>query len=73
MDFVKEIKSLSCDDQMQIANAIAANIGYKLVEEDDERSLQIKTIINRIKNDQACVVDNGDRELIREGLERLLK
>lgn len=75
MDFIKEIKNLSCDDQMQIANAIAANIGYKLVEEDNERSIQIKAIIELVKNNQVCVViDNDyDKNLIREGLERLLK
>jgi hypothetical protein len=64
-------KALSVEDQYETAKALAANCGYKLVPEDDERSLQIKDCIIRVKRDAAINV--ADKELLVMGLEALLK
>lgn len=66
---------LSVDQQFELAKTLAANCGYQLVAEDDERSTDIKRIIKVIKSAQGGIFrfDHVGKQLIIEGLEALLK
>lgn len=69
----KVIEDFQVEDQYEIAKALAANCGYQLVAEDDERSLKIKTIVSRMIAEGPAVSSEDDRPLIIEGLRALLK
>lgn len=66
IEALKEVWSV--EDQFEIAKALAANCGYQLVKEDNERSLKIKDEINYWK----CS-NNHRASLLIQGLEALLK
>ncbi len=42
---IEDAFRLSVEEQHDLAKKLAANCGYQLVKEDDERSLKIKKII----------------------------
>ena len=58
------------DDQYELAKKLAANCGYRLVTEDNDRSLEIKDLIARVHNNDPIL--DIDRRLIKQGLEKLL-
>lgn len=68
----EDVSRLSVTEQYNLAKALAANCGYQLVAEDTERSLEIKLLINRCKNEYVNVGSMADRKLFIEGLEKLL-
>ncbi len=72
MDFVKEVMSLSCEEQFRIATEVAANVGYRLIAGETEESIHAKQIISRLANNGPAVVDEGDRELIGLALRMLI-
>lgn len=63
-------KDLPVSEQYELAKLLAANCGYQLVAEDNERSLEIKELIKAIRGDPFYSINNS---LIIEGLEALLK
>jgi len=67
-----QLLTLPVEDQFKIASRLAANCGYRLVGEIDEKHLQIRAIITRIERNNAVVKEESDRALIKEGLEKLL-
>lgn len=67
----KILNSIPVDKQFELAKKLASNCGYKLVEEDNERSLEIKECIAKINRGYGGL-PVVDRKLIIEGLERLL-
>jgi hypothetical protein len=69
------IASLPVDAQFELAKSLAANCGYQLVADDADaqRVLQIKRLIARFRDALPFAYLKGDRSLIVEGLEGLLK
>ena len=68
---IKELKELSVQTQFQLAQKLAANCGYQFVAEDNEKSLEIKAIKQKIYNGYGGLPLEM-RDLIIEGLESLL-
>lgn len=62
-------QTISTEDQFELAKELATNCGYKLVVQDDERSLEIKSEIMYWKSAE----DSPRSRLIIQGLEALLK
>lgn len=65
-------QSLTVQDQHELAEILAANCGYKLVQEDTERSLEIKELKEKIYKGYGGI-PVIERRMIIEGLEALLK
>lgn len=63
---------LPVEEQYELAKKLATNCGYQLVAEDDERSLDIKNIKEKISKGYGGLPLDF-RKIIIEGLEALLK
>jgi hypothetical protein len=70
--YIDQLLTLPVDSQFKIAERLASNCGYKLIGEETEQSIHAKIIISRLADNGPAIIDEGDRELIRLGLEKLL-
>jgi len=74
MTILEEALKLPVEDQYELAEALAANCGYKLVYEDTQKTLKIKALTEKVEDGYGGYgnADPDERKLIVEALEKLL-